>query len=149
MKIASEQDFHLIDCPGCGDKLKIPKEKATHTITENDNSPILAKLEALEKRLAEKAEPAAPKEPEKKPEGPALPSYMPGYRCAAGDDCTRVHKNKNHKAKIKGKCSNCDQFSSASKGPCPWCEDGELEAVDEDELEDLKIRKPDVHGDEE
>ena len=145
MKVLNESEIEKITCPGCKANIELERKQPTHRIIEHDQE--TPDIEELVKKEVEKLKPID--KPEEKPAKKEieLPSHVPGYRCSAGDNCTRVHKNKNHKARPKGKCNNCDQFSNATKGPCPWCEEGELEAIDEDELDDMKIRKPDVHGD--
>lgn len=72
-----------------------------------------------------------------------LPSFMPAGRCANGNCDVGVHKNPNYKKKIKGKCTNCNQFSGHKDGECPWCRKKEaIEEIDEEELEDLGIPNP-------
>ncbi len=99
-------------------------------------------IEAIIDRKLEKLKPPVVEEKPKSSEI-KLQSHVPGYRC--GPDCQKLHKNKEYKTRPKGKCNNCSQFSNVEKGACPWCENGEIEKVDEDELDDLEIRRPEVH----
>ena len=49
----------------------------------------------------------------------------------------------NYSKKIKGKCTNCDQFARNNKGTCPWCEKNDaIEEIEFEELEELGIRNP-------
>jgi len=70
-----------------------------------------------------------------------IPGFIPAYNCPDGD-CGQVHKNKNYSMRPKGKCENCSQFARSGEGKCPWCEEGKIEPIDEDELDNLGIPKP-------
>lgn len=72
---------------------------------------------------------------------PKMQSFVPGSRCSNGD-CDQVHPNPNYTKIPKGKCRNCDQFSSKKEGKCAWCKQDELEEIDKDELTDLGIELP-------
>lgn len=81
------------------------------------------------------------------------PEYMPAFRCKNGNCDIGIHRNQNYKKRPKGKCKNCNQFSGHKDGDCPWCKDedgkrGEIEELDEDELDDLGIPNPAVSEDE-
>ncbi len=147
MTAVIDDSHKIIDCPHCKGKLnvEIERQPATVKIQEDTTSKVMQKLQDLEERIATK-----PPVVEEKPKSSEikLQSHVPGYRC--GPDCQKLHKNKEYKMRPKGKCNNCSQFSNVEKGACPWCENGEIEKVDEDELDDLEIRRPDVHdhGDE-
>ena len=66
-----------------------------------------------------------------------IPSHLPKYKCRT---CDTYHENKTFK-RPKGKCENCGQFAQEDKGHCPTCAEGELEPIDDEELDDLGIPK--------
>ena len=70
-----------------------------------------------------------------------VPSYQPNYVCK-GDKC-KIKKNPNYKERVKGKCPECGQWSKFDNGPCQWNpEHGQVEPLDDDELDSLGIDKP-------
>ena len=87
-----------------------------------------------------------PKEPEIKIETKTvIEDFKPNYECPNGDCDIGVHKNTNYKKMVKGKCSNCDQFTKHNKGVCPWCKKNDtIEEIDQEELQDLGIVKPEI-----
>ena len=74
-------------------------------------------------------------------EKPVPQNIQPAYKCKDGN-CGQIHKNPNHTAKIKGKCSNCGQFTDDPNSPCVWCNEKDIEELDEDELNELGIPEP-------
>ena len=71
-----------------------------------------------------------------------IPSFIPNYQCEDGN-CGQIHENSRYAHRPKGKCSNCDQFSSEKEGKCAWCKEKDsIEEIDKDELRDLGIRLP-------
>jgi len=59
-----------------------------------------------------------------------------------------MHKNPNYTKQIKGKCTNCGQFTSNTDSECPFCNKKEYDEMDEDELKELGIPEPldkDIH----
>jgi len=74
-----------------------------------------------------------------------IPEYQPGYKCK-GKECGEIHKNKNYTRLVKGKCSNCDQFSKDSSGECSWCRKrGVIEEISKEDLEEMDIPMPKEH----
>ena len=71
-----------------------------------------------------------------------IEDFKPGYECPDGDCEIGIHKNKNYSKRVKGKCTNCDQFTKQEKGKCPWCKKEEIEPIEKEELEDLGIEMP-------
>lgn len=106
-----------VNCPGCKQQITI------------DDSPQQIELNQIKSQVEE-----LKKEPKIQP-------FIPGYRCA-GTDCNEVHPNPNYTKRPKGKCRNCDQFSSKKEGKCPWCKQDEIEEIDQDELKDRGIKLP-------
>ncbi len=71
-----------------------------------------------------------------------IEDFKPGYECPDGNCEIKVHPNKNYSKRVKGKCSNCDQFTKNEKGKCPWCKKDEIEEIDTETLEELGIEMP-------
>ena len=69
-----------------------------------------------------------------------VPSWQPSYICK-GPNCN-TKKNPEYKTRPKGKCSNCGQFTKESFGTCIWCNNKEIEELDNDELDSLGIPTP-------
>ena len=108
-----------VTCPGCQQQIAIDDSPQ-----QNELNQIHSKMEELEKE-------------------PKMPSYIPNFKCADGN-CGQIHPSSRYTRRPKGKCSNCDQFSSVKEGTCPWCkEEDSLEEIDKDDLENLGIRLPD------
>ena len=70
-----------------------------------------------------------------------IPSHIPKFKCKDGN-CGLMHDNKNYTSKIKGKCTNCGQFTGDINSECPFCNQKEFDELDEDELNDLGIPEP-------
>jgi len=125
------------DCPNCKEKVTIDIDKLeVKTPKTLDNASTEGQTQLLEQK---------PVEPEIKTEiKTVIEDFKPGYECPDGNcDQGGIHKNKNYSKKVKGKCSNCDQFSRNNKGSCPWCEKNDtIEEMDSEELEELGIRNP-------
>ena len=100
------------DCPNCKEKVSIDIEKLEiKTTKELQNASTETTQVLIEK----------PKEPEIKIETKTvIEDFKPNYECPNGDCDIGVHKNTNYKKMVKGKCSNCDQFTKHNKGVCPW-----------------------------
>ena len=108
-----------VTCPGCQYQIAIDDSPQ-----QNELNQVRSKMEELEKEAK-------------------MPSYIPNFKCTDGN-CGKIHPSLRYTRRPKGKCSNCDQFSSAKEGTCPWCkEEDSLEEIDKDDLEDLGIRLPD------
>lgn len=73
-----------------------------------------------------------------------IEDFKPNYECPDGNCDVGVHKNKNYSKRVKGKCTNCDQFTKNDNGVCPWCNKDEIEEIDEDTLTDLGISMPQI-----
>jgi len=69
------------------------------------------------------------------------PAHIPSFKCKDGN-CGLMHKNPNYTKKIKGKCTNCGQFTSNTDSECPFCNQKEFDEIEEDELKDLGIPEP-------
>ena len=126
--VQTEKEFDELDCPGCGDHIKIPRKKASHTIGVNEHVDIESAVErAIERKLPKPAVEEKPKEVE-------VPSYLPKHFCK-GKGCDG-HDNA-HRKKITKKCINCDpeQVLPENAGKCPWCGDKDFEDLDDDALE--------------
>ena len=125
------------NCPNCKEKVAIDIDKLeikTPKTLEN------ASAEGLTQILEEK-----PKEPEIKIETKTvIEDFKPGYECPDGDCEIGVHKNKNYSKRVKGKCTNCNQFTKHDKGKCPWCKKEEIEPIEQEELEELGIEMPQI-----
>lgn len=106
-----------VTCPGCSQQIGIADPPEAQ-----ENILLRQQIEQLQKE-------------------PKIQPFIPGYRCV-GTDCNEIHKNPNYTKIPKGKCRNCDQFSSKKQGTCPWCKQDELEEIDKDELTDLGIKLP-------
>ncbi len=108
-----------VSCPGCNQQIAI------------DDSP--QQIEANQLRI----------ELEEAKKQPKIQSFIPNYQCKDGT-CGQIHQNPRYTSRPKGKCSNCDQFSSTKEGTCSWCkQEDSIEEIDKDDLENLGIRLPD------
>ena len=126
------------DCPNCKekvsidiDKLEIKTPKLLTNATAEAQTQILEtpKPEIIEKEVIKTV----------------IEDFKPNYECPNGDCDIGVHKNTNYKKMVKGKCSNCDQFTKHNKGVCPWCKKNDtIEEIDVEELEELGIVKPEI-----
>ena len=140
VEVNKEKD---VTCPHCQKdftlnvKQKKPKmvieENNTLTVAQSATGPITVPLSPA-------PEPPRPKT--------VIESHIPAYKCPDGN-CGQIHKNKNYKQRPKGKCTNCQQFNKEDKGTCPWCDKPEVEPIEEDELDDLGIPRPEGHTHEE
>jgi len=75
------------------------------------------------------------------------PAHIPSFKCKDGN-CGLMHKNPNYTKKIKGKCTNCGQFTANTDSECPFCNQKEYDEINEDDLKDLGIPEPldkDIH----
>ena len=125
------------DCPNCKEKVSIDIDKLEiKAPKELQNASTETTQVLIEK----------PKEPEIKIETKTvIEDFKPNYECPNGDCDIGVHKNTNYKKMVKGKCSNCDQFTKHNKGVCPWCKKNDtIEEIDQEELEELGIVKPEI-----
>ena len=108
---------------------KIPKASTTIVSSASPNQTVMLEPPVVETKTIEK-----------------IPSHLPKYKCK---NCDTYHENKTFK-RPKGKCENCGQFAQEDKGHCPTCAEGELEPIDDEELDDLGIpkSKEPIHEDE-
>jgi len=75
------------------------------------------------------------------------PPHIPSFKCKDGN-CGLMHKNPNYTKKIKGKCTNCGQFTANTDSECPFCNQKEYDEIEENELKELGIPEPldkDIH----
>ena len=131
-------------CPGCNKEHDAEMDLSELDNVEKSNN--VSKFEPKQVQNGNTMLFEAPKEIEKIIE--VVPDFMPGYRCKDGNCDIGVHKNKNYKKRVKGKCENCGQFSKHPNGDCPWCKKdgkrGEIEPIDDEELDDLGIVAPQI-----
>jgi len=127
-----------IDCPHC--KKPFTKETDLDKLEKTNpvqvtNSTITGATQVLEK----------PEVVEKEVIKTVIEDFKPGYECPDGDCEVGVHKNKNYSKRVKGKCTNCDQFTKHNKGKCPWCKKSDtIEEIDAEFLDDLGIDLPEI-----
>lgn len=107
-----------VNCPGCNQQIAI------------DDSPQVQENNTLRQEV------------ERLKNVPKIPTFVPNFQCEDGN-CGLSHRSSRYSKRPKGKCTNCDQFSSLSKGVCSWCKNDDFDEIDEDELRDLNIRLPD------
>ena len=124
------------DCPNCKEKVTIDIDKLEiKQPKELENVSAETKQVLIEK-------PVEKPEPEIKIET-VIEDFKPNYECPDGNCPTGLHKNENYSKKVKGKCTNCDQFTKFDKGQCPWCKKTDtIEEMDPEDLEDLGIENP-------
>ena len=107
-----------VTCPGCSQQIGI-----TDPPEVQENNHLKQEMEELKKI-------------------PKLQSFIPNYKCKDGT-CGQIHENPRYTNRPKGKCNNCDQFSSIKEGKCSWCkEEDSIDEIDKDDLENLGIRLP-------
>jgi len=107
-----------VTCPGCSQQIGIADPPEVQ-----ENNHLKQEIEELKKI-------------------PKVQSFIPNYQCKDGT-CGQIHENPHYMNRPKGKCNNCDQFSSTKEGKCSWCkEEDSIEEIDKDDLEDLGIRLP-------
>ena len=82
------------------------------------------------------------KEIEKIVEKVKIPSDQPFYECK---DCDALHKNKNYSVRPNKKCSNCDSLNGPKNKGCKNCGNTEFEELDEEQLDNLGVPKPEEH----
>ena len=123
------------DCPNCKEKVSIDIDKLEMKAPKELQNPSTETQQVLIEKPVEK-------EPEIKIET-VIENFKPGFECP-DDNCeVGVHKNKNYSKRVKGKCTNCDQFTKLDKGKCPWCKKTDtIESIEQEELEDLGIEMP-------
>jgi len=125
------------DCPNCKEKVTIDIDKLEMKTPKTLDNPI---TEGQTTILEQK-----PVEPEVKTEiKTVIEDFKPGYECPDGNCEIGVHQNKNYSKRVKGKCTNCDQFTKHDKGKCPWCKHDEIEPIEQEELEELGIDMPQI-----
>ena len=74
------------------------------------------------------------------------PAFIKKAKCR---HCNKLHDNELYEGPVKGKCDNCGQLSTRSKGKCPFCKPGEIEAMDSDDIESLELYSEDEENEEE
>jgi len=124
------------DCPNCKEKVSIDIDKLEVKAPKNlENASTESQAQILQQK---------PVEPEKIIETKTvIEDFKPGYECPDGNCEIGVHKNNNYSKRVKGKCTNCDQFARHNKGKCPWCKKNDaIEEIDIETLEDLGIEMP-------
>lgn len=126
------------DCPHCKKNVAIDIDKLE---IKQDATQLLANATTAGTQVLEQKPSIVEKIKE------VLPEFMPAGRCKNGNCDVGIHKNPNYKKRPKGKCKNCGQFSAHKEGDCPWCIDedkkrGEIEELEEEELDDLGIPRP-------
>jgi len=130
------------DCPNCKEKVVIDIDKLeVKTPKTLENSTTETQTQLLEQKPPEVIEKEIIKT--------VIEDFKPGYECPDGNCEIGVHKNKNYSKIVKGKCTNCDQFTKHDKGTCPWCKKDEIEPIEKEELEDLGIEMPNIEEHEE
>ena len=141
----SQIELKPIDCPHCKGKIEVEIERkpAKVVIQKEEKEIEIDKVveAALAKRLdAGKAADVMPKE-EKPKDDPDIPSHVAKYHCKG---CGSLHTNKKFKGLPLGKCDTCgEKFNSKKSGKCPYCKDGEIEELSDDDLEEMGIFLPD------
>lgn len=127
-----------IECPGC--KHKFDK---TTDLSDLKNVPV-TKIEnkAKIKEVIEEGQTSQIIEKEKIVEKVKIPSDQPFYECK---DCDSLHKNKNYSVRPNKKCNNCDSLNGPKNKGCKNCGNTEFEELDEDQLDDLGVPKPEEH----
>jgi len=121
-------------CPKC--KHQFESEKEMEGLEPSKNKGKIEKIISTEKE--EKPE---VKEVIKEVVKTQTPAHIPSFKCKDGN-CGLMHKNPNYTKKIKGKCTNCGQFTSNTDSECPFCNQKEYDEIEEDELKDLGIPEP-------
>lgn len=130
------------DCPNCKEKVSIDIDKLEVKAPKTlDNPTTDNQTQLLEQKPPEVIEKEVVKT--------VIEDFKPGYECPDGNCEIGVHKNKNYSKIVKGKCTNCDQFTKHNKGKCPWCKHDEIEPIEKEELEDLGIEMPNIEEHEE
>jgi len=130
------------DCPNCKEKVSIDIDKLEVKAPKTLDSPTTdGQTQLLEQKPPEVIEKEVTKT--------VIEDFKPGYECPDGNCEVGVHKNKNYSKRVKGKCTNCDQFTKHDKGKCPWCKHDEIEPIEKEELEELGIEMPNIEEHEE
>jgi len=130
-------------CPHC--KKDFESEKDLEGPFENFE--IKKHKGSIEKITTEKTQEPEVKEVIKEVTKTQTPPHIPSFKCKDGN-CGLMHKNPNYTKQIKGKCTNCGQFTSNTDSECPFCNKKEYDEIDEDELKELGIPEPlgkDIH----
>ena len=133
------------ECPGCKKKFgtavdlnelelspgKFQKQEV------HDHAPPTSELEAMVENAIKKREAAKPEAPKQEKPKTKIAAHIPKYRCK---DCDKLHDNPDFEGMAKGKCDTCGGiFTKKSKGKCPYCKDGEIEALDESDIESMGL----------
>jgi len=121
-------------CPKC--KHQFESEKEMEGLEPSKNKGKIEKITSTEKEKDPEV-----KEVIKEVVKTQTPAHIPSFKCKDGN-CGLMHKNPNYTKKIKGKCTNCGQFTSNTDSECPFCNQKEYDEIEEDELKDLGIPEP-------
>ncbi len=123
-------------CPGCKKehKVEFDLDKLNDNIKPQEINNGIGSQQTI---VTEK-----PKIVEKEVIKTVIEDFKPNYECPNGNCDTGVHKNKNYKKLVKGKCTNCDQFTKHDSGTCPWCKGTDIDSIDPEDLQELGIEKP-------
>ncbi len=140
-----------IDCPHCKGKIEVEIERKPAKVhIEKQEEPQLAVSEldaSVERVLAKRDATKVPEPAKEEKKGPKLPSYIKKYKCKS---CGKLHENKEFEGLPKGKCDTCGSIlTNRSKGKCPYCKDGEIESIDDDELNEMGLYTEDEEESEE
>ncbi len=125
-------------CPHCKKDITLDSEKMKIIDTAKEAETVTASSAGNQQTITKTVEPEVKEIVIEKVKTPA---HIPSFKCKDGK-CGKMHPNDNYTSKITGKCSNCGQFTSNIKDPCPFCNKNEYEELDEDELKDLGIPEP-------
>ena len=131
-KVVSEAEIDKITCPGCKANIEIERDKPTHRIVEHDHAhdDTSDKLNTILEKLNSKPEPIKdePKEPKQ-----VVPAYIEKYKCKG---CGKIHDNDAFEGPAIGQCDTCgEKFTKKKKGKCPYCKPGQIEAIEDDDVE--------------
>jgi len=128
-------------CPGCKKDHKVEFDLEKLDVKPNPTE--ISNAQASGGGGTATVQQVMPKEVIKEVTKTVIEDFKPNYECPDGNCEAGVHKNKNYKKPVKGKCNNCDQFTRHGEGTCPWCKKNDtIEEIDKEELEELGIDTP-------
>lgn len=130
-----------IDCPHCKGKIDVEIERKpapkVHIEKQEDPTMPVSELESFVEKAIAKREASKPEAPKQEKPKTKIAAHIPKYRCK---DCDKLHDNPDFEGLAKGKCDTCGGiFTKKSKGKCPYCKEGEIEALDESDIESMGL----------
>jgi hypothetical protein len=136
-------------CPGCKKdhptaiplddlNVAIGKVQRDEPRVNTEYEAMTGKIAELEKIVKEKREaPASPAVEKPKKATIRAPPHIKKGKCK---NCGELHPNELYEGPPRGRCDTCGAiFPNKKGGKCPFCHDGEIDELSDEEVEEMKL----------